>query len=128
MNTAFMIMSQYGAKPIIPAEIVARDFFGLSKSKFFEMVKRKEISLPIIRMSDSQKSPRGVHVMDLVEYIDTRRDKANKSQQGSNGDDDPYDLGCSVRRQRNLAISKSRKRSVWYQPKQFLEAPKIRRN
>jgi len=78
MNTAFMIMSQYGAKPIISAEVVARDFFGLSKSKFFEMVNRKEICIPVIQMSNSQKSPRGVHILDLVEYIDSRRSDANK--------------------------------------------------
>jgi len=79
MYTAFMLMSQYGPKPIIPAEIVARDYFSLPKSKFFELVNRKEILLPVLRMTDSQKSPRGVHIMDLANYIDARRDAASES-------------------------------------------------
>ncbi len=78
MNTAFMIMSQYGPMAIIPAEIVARDWFDLSKSKFFEKISSKEILLPLIQMEDSQKSPRGVHILDLAAYIDARREEASR--------------------------------------------------
>ncbi|MDO6586927.1 pyocin activator PrtN family protein [Salipiger sp. 1_MG-2023] len=76
MNTFFVLMAKYGPEVMIPSEIVARDWFGVEKSKFNEKVRNGEIPLPVMRMEDSQKSPRGVHILDLAEYLDKRREEA----------------------------------------------------
>jgi hypothetical protein len=78
MNTFYVLMAKYGPEVMIPSEIVAKDWFGIEKSKFNEKIRNGDIQLPIMKMEDSQKSPRGVHILDLAEYLDRRRDEARR--------------------------------------------------
>lgn len=78
MNDYFTLVGKYGHEVMIPSETVARDFFDIDKSKFHEKVARGEIDLPIMKMYDSQKSPRGVHILDLASYLGKRRDEAKR--------------------------------------------------
>jgi hypothetical protein len=78
MDTAFLLMAMYSGRPIIPAEDVARDFFGLSTEKFVRKVSAGDIALPLVRMEASQKCAKGVHIDDLAEYLDRRRAAATK--------------------------------------------------
>ena len=78
MNTAFLLIAMYSGRPIIPAEDVARDFFGLSTDKFIRKVSAGSIALPLVRMEASQKCAKGVHIDDLAEYLDKRRAAAVK--------------------------------------------------
>jgi hypothetical protein len=81
MNTAFMLMAQYNGKPIVPIEDVCRDFFPhLTREKFLRKHSEGEIKLPIVRIEESQKAARGVHVMDLADYLDKRREIALREQ------------------------------------------------
>ncbi len=79
MNTAILMMTMYDSRVVISSEIVARDWFGITVDKFHEKVRSGEIALPVLRMEPSQKSARGVHLMDLAAYIDARRDAARKT-------------------------------------------------
>jgi hypothetical protein len=78
MDTAFLLMAMYSGRPIIPAQDVARDFFGLSTEKFVRKVSAGDIALPLVRMEASQKCAKGVHIDDLAEYLDRRRAAAVK--------------------------------------------------
>lgn len=79
MNTAFLLMAQYDAKAVIPAELVRRDYFPhLTLEKFLRKIGSGEIKLPLVRIEDSQKSARGVALQDLADYLDTRRKAALK--------------------------------------------------
>lgn len=80
MNTAFLLMAQYEARAIIPVEMVARDYFPhLTVPNFLRKLAIAEIKIPLVRMDpDSQKSAKGVHLNDLVQYIDARRAAAAK--------------------------------------------------
>lgn len=79
MNTAFLLMAQYGGRAVIPVADVCRDFFShLSEDKFSRKVSAGEIAIPITRMEDSQKAAKGVHIMDLADYIDRQRAAALK--------------------------------------------------
>ena len=74
MNTLFLLMAQYDARAIVPAETVCRDYFShLTLAKFFRKVGSGDIDLPLTRSEKSQKSARGVHIQDLAEYLDRRR-------------------------------------------------------
>lgn len=73
MNTTFLLMAQYGGKPVIPVEDVCRDFFThLTPEKFVRKVSAGELAIPLVRMEASQKSAKGVHLTDLAAYIDEK--------------------------------------------------------
>jgi len=79
MNTRFLLMAQYGARAIIPLDDVARDYFSMTTDKLARKIVHGEIKLPLVRMDGgSQKSAKGVHVDDLAEWIDARREAARK--------------------------------------------------
>lgn len=79
MNTAFILMAQYGARAVIPIEDVCRDYFShLTPAQFMRRVSAGQIDLPVTRIETSQKSARGVHVSDLARWIDDRRAAAVK--------------------------------------------------
>ncbi|MBL4929373.1 pyocin activator PrtN family protein [Tabrizicola sp. KVB23] len=81
MSTAFLLMAQYQGRPVIPIEAVAEDHFRMTTPKLLERISRGEIKLPVVRMSDSQKAAKGVHLSDLADYIDAQADKARKEAQ-----------------------------------------------
>jgi hypothetical protein len=78
-NTAFLLMAQYNGAAIVPLELVCRDYFRhLTVEKLLRKALAGQIKLPIVRIEDSQKAARGVHLSDLAEYIDRQRAKAIK--------------------------------------------------
>lgn len=80
MNTAFLLMAQYHGMAVIPVSVVARDYFPhLSTDKFLRKAVLGEIKLPIVRIDPgTQKGAKGVHLTDLAQYLDDRRDAAIK--------------------------------------------------
>lgn len=79
MNTAFILLAQYGARAVIPLDQVCRDYFPhLKTDKLLAKVNAGEIALPVIRIEGSQKSSKGVTVQALAEYIDERAAAAAK--------------------------------------------------
>lgn len=79
MKTAFILMAQYDGLAVIPLEIVCRDYFRhLTVEKFLRKVLAGEIALPIVRIEDSQKAARGVHINDLAAYLDKQAAAARK--------------------------------------------------
>jgi hypothetical protein len=77
MKTVFLLMAQYDGLVIIPLERLCADYFQhLSPEKFKLKVARGEIDLPLVQLESSQKSARGVHLVDLAAYIDRQRDAA----------------------------------------------------
>jgi Pyocin activator protein PrtN len=79
MNTAFLLMAQYNAKAVIPVDVVCKDYFPhLDSTKFVRKVSAGEIKIPLVRIEGSQKCAKGVHLQDLAEYLDKRREAARK--------------------------------------------------
>lgn len=81
LNTAFLLMAQYGGKAIIPVEEVCRDYFShLDTAKFIRKVGAGEIEIPMVRMENSQKCAKGIHLqchastnhLDLLSIVPTR--------------------------------------------------------
>lgn len=73
MKTAFILMAQYDGKAVIPLDVVCRDYFGgMTVEHFLRMSLAGDMSLPVVRMYDSQKAPKGVSVEDLAAYLDLR--------------------------------------------------------
>ena len=80
MHTVFCLMARHDARVLIPVGVVVADYFPhLSTDKFIRKVSLGDISLPLIRIdASSQKSAKGVHILDLAQYIDKRRAAAAK--------------------------------------------------
>lgn len=80
LNTAFLLMAQYNAQAVIPVAAVVRDYFPhLTLEKFVRKVSLGEIRLPLMRIeAKSQKAAKGIHLVDLAQYIDDRRSTAMK--------------------------------------------------
>lgn len=76
MKTVFVLLAKYET-PVIPLDLVCRDFFQhLSPAGLERKSLSGEIGLPVIRIENSQKAARGVHVDDLARWIDQRRSEA----------------------------------------------------
>lgn len=80
MNTAYILMAQYGTA-VVPAARVAADYFDLTPEKFVRKIAAGEIRLPLVRLSPSQKAARGVHIADLAAYLDRAREAAQRDLQ-----------------------------------------------
>ncbi len=79
MKTLFLLMAQYDGRAVLPIHLVCRDFFcHLTPAKLARKISAGEIILPLIRIEESQKSAKGVHLSDLASYIDNRRAVAEK--------------------------------------------------
>jgi len=82
MNTAFLLMAKYDGIPIIPADQVRQDFFPhLTLPKFLRKINEGQLALPLVRIEESQKSAKGVHLQDLADYLDARRKAAHREYQ-----------------------------------------------
>jgi hypothetical protein len=85
LNTAFLLMAQYNGKAIIPLDEVRRDFFShLTLPKFLRKLSSGDIALPLMRIETSQKCAKGVHLQDLANYLDKRRQVAQNEMIGWN--------------------------------------------
>ncbi|KXO77804.1 pyocin activator PrtN family protein [Brucella anthropi] len=77
MNTSFLLMAQYSGRAIIPVEDLCRDYFPhLTPEKFVRKVTSGDIKIPLVRIEESQKAAKGVHIHDLANYLDARREVA----------------------------------------------------
>lgn len=81
MNTIWMLMAQYEGKPIIPVDVVAKDFFDLDTRTFLRKADDGKILLPIVKMEKSQKSAKGVHIRHLAAYLDEKTETAERDME-----------------------------------------------
>jgi hypothetical protein len=81
-TTVFLLMAQYNGAAVIPLEYVARDYFRhLTLQKLVKKIDWGEIRLPLVRIENSQKAAKGVHLTDLAAYIDEQHERAVKECQ-----------------------------------------------
>lgn len=86
MNTAFLLMAQYGGRAVIPVELVCKDYFShLSPENLVRKVSAGDLDLPLVRMDDGHKTAKGVALVDLAAYLDRRMEAARKECDQING-------------------------------------------
>lgn len=79
ISTMWLLMAQYEGRAMLPADVVCHDFFApLTLPVFMKKVGSGEIALPMVRMEESQKGARMVHLTDLAAYIDARAEAARR--------------------------------------------------
>jgi hypothetical protein len=78
MNTVFFLMAQYGVA-VIPVEWICRDYFQhLKPEKFLQKALAGEVDLPVVCMEGSQKTAKGVPLVDFAAYLDRQIAAARK--------------------------------------------------
>ncbi len=86
IDTTFLLLAQYSGRAIVPVDDVCRDFFShLTPVKFLRKVDAGEIRIPVVRIEQSQKAARGVHISDLAAWIDARRAAALREMEALHG-------------------------------------------
>ncbi|WP_349509874.1 pyocin activator PrtN family protein [Bradyrhizobium sp. Gha] len=79
MNTAFLLMTQYGGKAIIPIEDVCRDYLShLNSIKLVQKISAAELAISLVRIEASQKCAKGIHLLDPANYHNARVEAARK--------------------------------------------------
>jgi hypothetical protein len=72
-------LAQYEGKAVIPVEQVCQDYFShLRVNKLIQKLTVGEIPIPLVRMEASQKCAKGIYLVDLAEYLETRIAAARK--------------------------------------------------
>lgn len=74
MNTVFLLLAEYETSQI-PLSVVAEKFLSISPS-WADKANLGELPFPTYR--DNQKSGRLVHIVDLAEWIDKKREIAKQ--------------------------------------------------
>lgn len=88
LNTTFLLMAQYNGAAVIPLGRVCKDYFShLTEQQFVRKATAGEIRLAVVRMEVRQKSARGIHLQDLADYKDARREAAQKELTQMHGAD-----------------------------------------
>ena len=75
-NTFFALMAEYN-HAIIGVKDCAEKF-GLSPKVAMERANKQALPIPCFRLEESQKAPMYIHVQDLANWIDSRREAANE--------------------------------------------------
>jgi len=79
MNTAFLLLAQYDGRAVIPIDVVCRDYFShLTTNHLVSKISSGEIAIPLVRIEESQKCAKGVHLQDLANYVDQRAEAARR--------------------------------------------------
>ncbi len=77
MNTMFLLMAEFETSTI-PLASISERYLGMKPSTAEKKAGCGELDIPTFRLGNSQKSPRMVHVSDLAEFIDKRREEAKE--------------------------------------------------
>ena len=78
-NTFFIILMAQYDRAVVPLSAVVKDYIPrLTEAKMLRKTLAGQVHLPITRIEGSQKSASGVHISDLADYIDERRETALK--------------------------------------------------
>lgn len=77
MNTVFLLMAEFNS-PTIPLSQIAERYLGMKPETANKKANAGDLPIPSFRLDDGQKAPRIVHVKDLADYIDQKREEAKK--------------------------------------------------
>lgn len=77
MNTSFLLLAEFETT-LIPLSGIAEKYLGMKPSTAENKARTGELPFPTLRIGESQKSPRMVHVEDLAAFIDRRRKEAQE--------------------------------------------------
>ena len=78
MNTELMLFARY-EKPYVRLEDVCEELFNLCERKAKEAAASQKLPVPVLRMTESRKSPMMIKLSDLADYLDSRHEEYTKT-------------------------------------------------
>ncbi|OCH11555.1 hypothetical protein A6E03_04240 [Aliivibrio sp. 1S128] len=77
-TTNSLLAVQFNNMALIPLEIIAKEFLGLTPAAAKRKARNQELPFPVIRLIKSQKSPWLINFDDLVAYVERMSQEAYK--------------------------------------------------
>ncbi|OEE30755.1 hypothetical protein A1QO_15600 [Vibrio genomosp. F10 str. ZF-129] len=77
MNTKYALHARFGT-PLLALSDVCEEFFHINEDTAKGKANSHSLPIPVFRMDDNKRSPFMVHVDDLADLIDLRRQSALK--------------------------------------------------
>lgn len=78
-DTMFLLIWQYGPQVVVPIDLAARDYFPhLTPENLTRKILSGAIALPLLRIEDSRESAKGIHLLDLAQWIEARAEVARR--------------------------------------------------
>ena len=86
MNTTFMLMARHDGLPVLPIDVVCRDYFPqFTPAKFVEKIRAGELKLPLVRLGPGQKAAKGIPLTDLAAYLENQISAARRDMEAATG-------------------------------------------
>lgn len=70
ISTKSLLAAKHGNEPLIPLEVVAKTYLGLTTSTAKRKARLNDLPFPVLRLGDSQKSPWLVDFDHLAAYVE----------------------------------------------------------
>lgn len=77
MNTVFLLMAEFNTSTIPLAQIAER-YLGMKPETANKKANAGDLPIPSFRLDPGQKAPRIVHIQDLADFIDKKREEAKQ--------------------------------------------------
>ncbi|WP_029823457.1 pyocin activator PrtN family protein [Vibrio parahaemolyticus] len=84
-TTRTLLAEKFNHQPFIPVIDVAGSLFGMAATTIKRKAAQQELPFPVVRLSDSQKSPLFVSFDDLVKFVERKRLENEKEWIQNNG-------------------------------------------
>ncbi|SBS37390.1 pyocin activator PrtN family protein [Vibrio toranzoniae] len=84
-TTRSLLAQQFNHQPFIPVVDVAGSLFGMAATTIKRKAAQQELPFPVVRLSDSQKSPWFVSFDDLVKFVERKRLENEREWNRNNG-------------------------------------------
>lgn len=78
IDTRYILLGQFGHRPVIELEEICTDLFGLSYRTASRKANLNELPVPVFKMYESQKAPWLVRLDELAEFIDQKAKNAKR--------------------------------------------------
>ncbi len=72
-TTRSLLAEKFNHQPFVPVIDVAESLLGMSAMTIKRKATQQELPFPVVRLSDSQKSPWFVSFDDLVKFVERKR-------------------------------------------------------
>lgn len=84
-TTRALLAEKFNHQPFIPVIDVAGSLLGMAATTIKRKAAQQDLPFPVVRLSDSQKSPWFVSFDDLVKFVERKRLENEKEWRQNNG-------------------------------------------
>ncbi|EGQ8091728.1 pyocin activator PrtN family protein [Vibrio vulnificus] len=84
-TTRTLLAEKFNHQPFIPVTDIGKSLLGMAATTIKRKAAQQDLPFPVVRLSDSQKSPLFVSFDDLVKFVERKRLENEKEWRQNNG-------------------------------------------